>query len=256
MSVSSYDILGLNYDATEKEIKHAFRTLSRFHHPDRPTGSIQQFRVIERAYRDITSAIDSSKLTHDRMRDQAREAIANQSVIGHGNADLIDPDNFDINKFNRTFEKFRPMSALDHGYDLQVDTVRKASEYDRCLIKYTEPDVILSKGNWTSLDETPIDDYTSAFNAKIKYTDCLRAYATPVSKQELHQKASLDRTIESIQNERDKPIELTLKSIDKFNSSQRQKLERETKRQQSVQRTEEINMERGLNMTRTLRGRL
>jgi curved DNA-binding protein len=47
---SYYDILGVSKDATQEEIKTAFRKLSKKHHPDTKGGDVQTFQEINEAY--------------------------------------------------------------------------------------------------------------------------------------------------------------------------------------------------------------
>lgn len=57
-----YDILGVSKDASDSEIKKAFRALSLKHHPDRG-GDTQQFQEINEAYETLTDP--SKKAQHD-----------------------------------------------------------------------------------------------------------------------------------------------------------------------------------------------
>lgn len=45
-----YDILGVSKNATQDEIKKAFRDLSKKYHPDRPTGNEEKFKEVNEAY--------------------------------------------------------------------------------------------------------------------------------------------------------------------------------------------------------------
>lgn len=56
--MSLYDTLGVKNNASESEIKKAFRKLSMQYHPDKPTGDADKYKNISNAY-DILS--DSSK---------------------------------------------------------------------------------------------------------------------------------------------------------------------------------------------------
>lgn len=48
--MNPYEILGIEKDATEKQIKDAFRILSKQYHPDSQTGNPDLFRKIKGAY--------------------------------------------------------------------------------------------------------------------------------------------------------------------------------------------------------------
>ena len=50
-----YVTLGISPNATEAEIKKAFRKLSKIHHPDKKGGSAEEFRKISEAYESLTN---------------------------------------------------------------------------------------------------------------------------------------------------------------------------------------------------------
>lgn len=51
-----YEILGVNSDASEQEIKKAYRSLSLQLHPDRPTGDSEKYKEINEAYETLSDA--------------------------------------------------------------------------------------------------------------------------------------------------------------------------------------------------------
>lgn len=57
MTIDYYDILNISKDATEKEIKDAYRNLSKTHHPDKG-GDPEEFHLIKKAYETL---IDKNK---------------------------------------------------------------------------------------------------------------------------------------------------------------------------------------------------
>lgn len=50
MDLTYYDVLGVDDDANQEEIKRAFRQASKKFHPDAPEGNSRQFRAIKIAY--------------------------------------------------------------------------------------------------------------------------------------------------------------------------------------------------------------
>lgn len=45
-----YDVLGTNKNASDKEIKTAYRLMAKKYHPDKPTGNAQKFMSVQGAY--------------------------------------------------------------------------------------------------------------------------------------------------------------------------------------------------------------
>jgi len=48
-----YDCLGISKNATQDEIKKAFRKKSLVCHPDKPTGDAEKFKKINEAYQTL-----------------------------------------------------------------------------------------------------------------------------------------------------------------------------------------------------------
>ena len=51
-----YKVLGLRYDATEEEIKKAYRSLSRKYHPDANVGKPNQ-KELEEKFKEVQQAL-------------------------------------------------------------------------------------------------------------------------------------------------------------------------------------------------------
>jgi hypothetical protein len=62
-----YDILGVPRNASEDDIKRAYRILAQQFHPDKENGSEKRFKEINEAYRVLSGA--SSKTDYDRQYD-------------------------------------------------------------------------------------------------------------------------------------------------------------------------------------------
>ena len=60
-----YKILGISYDATEEEIKKAYRALSRKYHPDANIGKPNQ-KELEEKFKEAAAAISSRKKARTR----------------------------------------------------------------------------------------------------------------------------------------------------------------------------------------------
>jgi curved DNA-binding protein CbpA len=62
-----YDILGVPRDASQDDIKRAYRILAQQFHPDKENGSEKRFKEVNEAYRVLSGA--SSKMDYDRKYD-------------------------------------------------------------------------------------------------------------------------------------------------------------------------------------------
>ena len=54
MTTNYYDVLEISKDATDEQIKQAYRNLAKQHHPDKKGGNKEKFQKIQEAY-DILS---------------------------------------------------------------------------------------------------------------------------------------------------------------------------------------------------------
>jgi hypothetical protein len=252
MSLQSYEILGLRYDATILDVKRAFKKLALKTHPDHG-GSPALFMTVKRAYKDVLSVFDQP--TFETMKKQSAEDAKEQTKDLH--KPLIDPKKFNAKKFNQVFEKFRVEAPSDRGYDLSKDVVVHAKDYDNCLIEYTEPDVILSTGQFTQIGQRHIADYTAPFNAKVKYTDVMRATAVPVEESFLTTPEKTGRSVKGLTAERGNlSYSADTRQSEQYNRIQQERLQLESIRQQNdtLQTTELVEIGRRMrNYTITMR---
>jgi len=58
MSTNPYGILGLQHGASEEEVKKAYKTLAKKHHPDKNGGTAEKFKEINEAYTQIIKGSD------------------------------------------------------------------------------------------------------------------------------------------------------------------------------------------------------
>lgn len=65
MSKDYYSILNVNKDASQDEIKKAFRKLAHKHHPDKNGGSDKEFKIANEAYQVLSD--DKKKANYDRF---------------------------------------------------------------------------------------------------------------------------------------------------------------------------------------------
>ena len=61
----NYEILQLDYSATEIDVKNAYRRLAMKYHPDRPNGDELKFKQINKAYSEILNFLEQKKIMQD-----------------------------------------------------------------------------------------------------------------------------------------------------------------------------------------------
>ena len=74
-----YDKLGVTVDATSKEIKEAFRTLSKIHHPDKG-GDQEEFKKISEAYNILSDKANRESYDRTGNIPKSQEALIRESL--------------------------------------------------------------------------------------------------------------------------------------------------------------------------------
>ena len=55
-----YEVLGVDRNADERELKASYRKLALKHHPDRPGGDAAEFKRAAAAYEELTGTVPDS----------------------------------------------------------------------------------------------------------------------------------------------------------------------------------------------------
>lgn len=126
-----FRILHLDYNATEDDVKKAYRKFSLKYHPDRPEGNAKKFMMVSQAYIYLMQKIKEMQGNHGHndLRNNAKkyfEEMEEKRKIHKASKaeieDLIEDQmeisekNFDQDKFNKIFEKNRMPTQYDKGY--------------------------------------------------------------------------------------------------------------------------------------------
>ena len=142
-----FRILHLEYNATEDDVKKAYRKFSLKYHPDRPDGNDKKFMMVSQAYIYLMQKLKEMQGNngHNDLRNNAKKyfeemeekrkihkAASSQIEDSAGNRkgvriddhmdDQMDDQmeisekNFDQDKFNKIFEKNRMPTQYDKGY--------------------------------------------------------------------------------------------------------------------------------------------
>lgn len=72
-----YEVLDVSQNATEEDIKKAYRELAKKHHPDKnpedKTGSEEKFKAIQEAYETLSNAQKRAVYDHKRQQEKLKE---------------------------------------------------------------------------------------------------------------------------------------------------------------------------------------
>lgn len=126
-----FRILHLDYNATEDDVKKAYRKFSLKYHPDRPEGNAKKFMMVSQAYIYLMQKIKEMQGNHghndlrnnakkyfEEMEEKRKDNRASKAEIENLIEDQmeISEKNFDQDKFNKIFEKNRMPTQYDKGY--------------------------------------------------------------------------------------------------------------------------------------------
>jgi DnaJ-class molecular chaperone len=98
-----YEILEVNENATDNEIKKAYRKLSLIYHPDKPTGNTEKFQEISEAYEILTDPNKKNEHFMKQNNDGIDEFLSNifgNMMMGHGHGGGHGHNQPFINMFN------------------------------------------------------------------------------------------------------------------------------------------------------------
>lgn len=134
LKYNPFRILHLEYNATEDDVKKAYRKFSLKYHPDKPTGDAKKFMMITQAYVYLLQKIKEMKgnKSHREMQKEAQDYFedmdkkkaerkqhdSHQEERGEEDLDRMEigEKNFNVNQFNKIFEKNKLPSTWDKGY--------------------------------------------------------------------------------------------------------------------------------------------
>ena len=123
-----YKILGISYDATEEEIKKAYRALSRKYHPDANVGKPNQ-KELEEKFKEVQQAY-SMIMDQRQGKGQAQQAYSGAGSGGYGgNA---------WNPFGSEFWGFGGQGDPFGGSGYQQQEESKDAQYMRAALNYIQ----------------------------------------------------------------------------------------------------------------------
>ena len=201
-----FKILGLDLDNFSlSKIKRAYKIKAQRNHPDKG-GDPEIFKKITQAYCYLINKYGQEEEYDYKMNKE----VTNEEYDSHLNDGYenihISKDNFNINKFNDTFNQHRIKNAFDNGYgDLMskdprtdesidvksifndqkfnVEIFNKTFADDKSsdeLIIYDEPQALQSSGGfYQELGQGKIKDFGSS-DGNLQFTDYKKAYSKDI----------------------------------------------------------------------------
>jgi len=184
MNIDPYKTLGINHNASEKEIKKAYKKMCYLTHPDKMKGNEMYFMMVQAAYKTIKHSI----LEKRKHSNYPKKDTKYENNIKVQNNDLT--KNFTTSGFNKLcdeyndeFSKFDPFMSggynvdetLQYQEDIEKLKTANLNIQKRDLIIYKEPEALEScRGleNIYHLGVTHIEDFSCQSG-----TDYKRAYS-------------------------------------------------------------------------------
>jgi len=133
---SAFSALRLDVGASERDVKAAYKTLARAHHPDKPGGDVEAFRAIQRAYETITTKFE---------RERAALAAMGTAAFGSGTRgdetrerDARRRDEVEV-EVALEIRQGEDGASITMGGDLKAigDARYEAGEYEKAIECYT-----------------------------------------------------------------------------------------------------------------------
>jgi len=136
-TVNFYDILQIDEDATKKDIKKSYRKMAKKFHPDQPSGDIEVFELMTKAYNTLIdpksrSEYDKLKLSnkknsHQHLKEQSQAYISAT----------------DINKiYKSTTDRDNKIKSAKSKFKNEFDEFNKKHNYNSSEIEPLSPNTI------------------------------------------------------------------------------------------------------------------
>lgn len=177
-----YDILGISYNSSWKDIRKAYKNMLVQTHPDK-MGNAKYFMMVHEAYATIEKQFKQSQQYKNYPKEK-------QKYSAQPNQHQAPRDKFNLANFNATFDRYAKLynqtdPYLNGGYktepslsyqedDIQLQQ-KKVKIPKRELVIYKEPEALVSSSLMDSVQHlglNEVKDYTCRSG-----TDYMRAYS-------------------------------------------------------------------------------
>ena len=122
MKIDLYDLLGISREATQEEIKKAYRDMSKEHHPDKG-GDREEFETIQKAYETLS---DPEKREYYDMYGTDKESfdlVIAAAVTLFKRVMELEPDNIGVFVKDSVDQVCRDLNNQISGFNRQIEKI-------------------------------------------------------------------------------------------------------------------------------------
>ena len=201
-----WELLGLEYnDYNISNIKKAYKKCALKYHPDRAGKKYEdKFQLITQSYIYLLTKAEEENIHEIKMNKKVEKSTYEDDINEGVENIYVSKDQFDINKFNQIFDKYKVPDNFDKGYaDLMKEDIKnndenqvfgknfnndifnahfdniKTKKKSSAIIEYQEPNALESSvgnSNVSFLGIDAIEDFGSMNNNNLSYTDYKKAH--------------------------------------------------------------------------------
>lgn len=231
-----WDILGLEYnDLNINNIKKAYKKNALKYHPDKAGKKYEgKFQLITQSYIYLLKKSEESDSLNIKLAKKVEKANYEDDINEGVENIYVSKDNFDVNKFNKIFDKYKLPSSFDKGYsDLMKNDNKNSIESDNnsvfgskfnndifnahfdkkklnkssnSIIEYQEPialETSLSNFSQSMLGIDDIDDFGAINSNGLSYTDYKKAHIDETMLIDINKvKYKSYNSVEQLENDR------------------------------------------------------
>jgi hypothetical protein len=218
-------------DYNINNIKKAYKKMALLYHPDKAGNKYEdKFQLITQSYIYLLGKAEDNNIINNKINKNVENIDYEDNINESVENIYIDKDKFDINQFNKIFDKYKIPNSFDKGYsDLMKEDIKHKDEqvfgkkfnsdifnahFDNIknkkigneMIEYQEPEALDSSTN--NLNQTffgmnDMDDFGSMNNNNLSYTDYKKAHVDETLLIDVNKvKYKTYNSIDHLENER------------------------------------------------------
>lgn len=271
-NIDALEIFGLNNDYTLDELKIQYKKLALKYHPDTGCKDTNKFKLVSKAYVILKEKYNSRQTNrhHNEMKTGYSSFVENQDKKMNFK---LDPEKFDINKFNQLYEENKIKSKNESGYgdwkttntaeepeqifsekfninmfNNAFNEAKKKNKNNTQLIVYDDP-LPSDKGtvmNFSDIADEKINDFSSDVYGNLTFTDYKQAHThtklIDADDTSYHRKNY--RNVEELERDRSN-IQYTMSDVDARRYEEKKEInkKKEYERLQNIQYQDNVQEE-------------